>query len=75
MNKVLGPVGGLIGKALFGNKKAAAPAPVPLPQITPRRPTAASEAIANRRGSAANDRTGGSAESSATGKNRLLGRN
>ncbi len=71
MNKVLGPV----GKLLFGKKPKAAAQPVPLPQITPRRPTAASEAIANRRGGAVNDRTGGGAESTAAGKNRLLGRN
>ncbi len=71
MNQVLGPV----GKLLFGKKPKAVQQPVPLPQITPRRPTAASEAIANRRGSVANDRTGGGAESSASGKNRLLGRN
>lgn len=73
MNNIL-PLLSPVGSLLFGKKKQA-PAPVPLPQITPRRPTAASEAIARRRGSAANDRTGGGAESSASGKNRLLGRN
>lgn len=73
-------VGGLIGGKIlgkvFGKKnKAAAPA-VPLPQITPRRPSAASEALAGRRGSSANQRTGASgAESTAKGKNRLLGLN
>jgi hypothetical protein len=71
---LISPVGAALG--LFGKPKAAAPAPgpVPLPTITPRSNAAISDALARRRGSAANQLIGGGgAESSAAPKKTLLG--
>lgn len=56
-------------------KKPKAPKPMlPLPTATPRANSAVSDALLNRRGSAANQRTGrGGAESSTGTKKTLMG--
>jgi len=71
LKAAISPIGAALG--LF-NKPKAADQPVPLPTITPRGNSAISDALASRRGSAANQLTGSSgAESSATAKKTLLG--
>lgn len=69
---LVSPIGAALG--LLGKKSQTPAQPVPLPTITPRGNSAISDALARRRGSAANQLTGGSgAESSATAKKTLLG--
>lgn len=71
---VVGAVGSIGAAALSKPKTTQVAQPVPLPTITPRGNSAISDALARRRGSAANQLTGGSgAESSATAKKTLLG--
>lgn len=71
LKAVVSPIGAALG--VFKKPKAL-PAPVAQPTITPSRSSAAADALAARRGSAANMRTGaGGAESGATAKKALLG--
>jgi hypothetical protein len=67
---IVSPIGAALG--LFGKPKAPK-APLPLPTATPRANSVAMDALANRRGAAANMRTGSTGAESSAGKKSLLG--
>ncbi|QNQ09256.1 hypothetical protein [Sphingomonas alpina] len=67
---LLSPIGAIIKAAV---KKPKAQTVVPLPTITPRGNSVVSDALAARRGSATNQRTGSGGAESSTGKKTLMG--